>query len=944
MSVNLSSAQLPSKSSRTKRTEDASTIQNTPTNLPTVSFKSENPTMENTVAPPRAQRDLARTDTELSITESQSTESLQAPPPEPISTQSGVTRSMATSEVAKSRRRQGVSLPSTPPSTEETSLHPSASTQSAPADLTPLLSPTTEKPAPEKSTSVLLRPTQSNPTKFNAEKPEFNAEKPETGISLTVENPVPGENMDSRIEVQGGKTLVRQNVKIHDKFVAAAAQGNNSTIKIMGGEVSAEFIALSASDGATLNATDITVKAKSVGLLTTNGTIDLKNSTVNVTGASKTHGIVFRGTQDILMKPYAPDDDDERENPALEKIASNKVTLTNTKILAPSGIGIGVYGTHASGEINLKNSQIHAGILAKNEKEAGTLPHTLIVTADSSFLEGRVITLQENKTVFNLENNAKWFLKANKNIMMNDENSSEPALFGVDEKSHSNLSALNLTESAIVFDKPTEGNYQTLFVGFPLQQEGKMPSATVVYSAKGTAEIHLNSQWSSHSPVTEQETDRIVINGDVSGTSIVYINLAEKNKEVTNSSSVWKEHMASLPSTTQGISIIQVSGKADKNAFKLAKGYMTMGGSPYKYELTAYAPGASHASQNLFGKNDDNFWDFRLQNAYLDKDKKIRALLPQVANYLVMPSAVFSAGFTDVNNQNTLLDNIQATVFGTEDNKKKSIFLSSYGEKVTFSSNRDPLHYGYDADVNYGALQLGVVLVAREGKEISTHFGLLGTYGKLAFTPKDIEDSEKTLLDKWSLTAYSGIQHRNGLHVNTLLSYGSLKGTLTTALIGSAAKLDGTETFSASATIGQKLTTGVNGLIFEPQAQFVYQKLMFDVLSDADGFEVNMNNPHQWLFRIGGQLTQTLTTAEEGNAVSFYGKLNMIRTFGDGETIKIADIFHRDPTGSFLEGGIGVNAHLSQSIALHGDLNYRQKLQKGGVSGTSFSGGIRYRF
>ncbi|WP_208431945.1 autotransporter outer membrane beta-barrel domain-containing protein, partial [Bartonella bovis] len=221
-------------------------------------------------------------------------------------------------------------------------------------------------------------------------------------------------------------------------------------------------------------------------------------------------------------------------------------------------------------------------------------------------------------------------------------------------------------------------------------------------------------------------------------------------------------------------------------------------------------------------------------------------------------------------------------------------------------------HYGYDADVNYTAIQLGIVLATLESKNISTHFGLLGTYGTLTFIPKNMEDSKKTTLNKWSLTAYNDFQHSNGIYVNTLLSYGTVKGNITTALIGNVAKLDSTETLSVSTTIGQKLATGTKGLIFEPQAQFTYQNLMFDVLSDANDFEVDMNNPHQWLIRVGGRLTQNLTTIEEDNTVSFYGKLNMIKAFGDGETIKIVDTFYLDPTGSSIEVGVGVNALFSQ--------------------------------
>lgn len=43
----------------------------------------------------------------------------------------------------------------------------------------------------------------------------------------------------------------------------------------------------------------------------------------------------------------------------------------------------------------------------------------------------------------------------------------------------------------------------------------------------------------------------------------------------------------------RGLSLIQVSGKADKNSFKLANGYVTMGALPYKYVLNAYGPTSS---------------------------------------------------------------------------------------------------------------------------------------------------------------------------------------------------------------------------------------------------------------------------------------------------------------------------------------------------------------
>ncbi|MBB6160157.1 autotransporter outer membrane beta-barrel domain-containing protein, partial [Bartonella doshiae] len=67
-------------------------------------------------------------------------------------------------------------------------------------------------------------------------------------------------------------------------------------------------------------------------------------------------------------------------------------------------------------------------------------------------------------------------------------------------------------------------------------------------------------------------------------------------------------------------------------------------------------------------------------------------------------------------------------------------------------------------------------------------------------------------------------------------------------------------------------------------------------------------------------------------------------TFGDDGKIQIGDIFDLDPMGASLEGGVGINANLSQNFSIHGDVSYQQKLQETGITGASFSGGIRYQF
>ncbi|KEC57613.1 outer membrane autotransporter barrel domain-containing protein [Bartonella quintana JK 19] len=722
------------------------------------------------------------------------------------------------------------------------------------------------------------------------------------------------------------------NVIIRDRYYPVIAGGSQSVATITEAIITSEIVGLSATRGGRINATEIDTKTLIKGLEITNGIINLEDSIVHVKGNHESYGIVFGKVFDFHV------------NEGEEVV--NKAFLTNTKLLVRDGIGI--LGPYSNAEIRLKNSEILSDILLKNSDETEIDPVTLTLTADHSILEGRAKTLQKNTTVFTLSNNSKWYLKISQNEADNSNSLFNYVLLDINKRAHSSVSVLNLNDSAIVFNAPTvltEGHYQTLSVGREQTAEYSDPQSNrdlnekTVYTATGDARIYFNTAWSNGLPKDQQKTDRLLVHGDVSGSTTIHFSNLSKS-EPSNIENT-------IPLNMRGLSLVQVSGKANENAFKLANGYATIGGLPYKYTLNAYGPTSSHGKasleQSLVGEK-QNFWDFRLQSATLDREAKIKALVPQVASYLVMPNALFSAGFTDVNNQNALLNDMQTALFAPESHKKSGIFLSSYGNKITLSSNRNPLQYGYGADVQHTALQAGIALAGLEKQNITTSLGLLGTYGKLAFTPKDIEGAEKSTIDKWSFTVYGNIQHNNGIYLDTLFSYGTLKGNITTAFIGNTTQLNKTKTLSASATVSQKLGTGVEGLVFEPQAQFVYQRLMFEKLSDIDGFEVNMGKPHQWLLRFGGCLIQTVMPVERNHAVSFYGKVNFIKAFSDNGTIKIGDTFHRDSMGSSLEGGFGVNAQLSQNIALHAGVNYQHKLQKAGISAINFSGGIHYGF
>ncbi len=142
--------------------------------------------------------------------------------------------------------------------------------------------------------------------------------------------------------------------------------------------------------------------------------------------------------------------------------------------------------------------------------------------------------------------------------------------------------------------------------------------------------------------------------------------------------------------------------------------------------------------------------------------------------------------------------------------------------------------------------------------------------------------------------------------------------------------------WSLSATVGKEFANGVEELTFEPQAQLAYQHLSLDTLEDADDFKVDMNNPHQWLMRVGGRLTKTVLSSENGRSLSISGKLNAIKTFDDDKAISIDKDYKLESMGTSLEGRLGINAQLSQNIALHADVKLSTKTSKNGDKRSEF--------
>ncbi|WP_375678782.1 MULTISPECIES: autotransporter outer membrane beta-barrel domain-containing protein [unclassified Bartonella] len=700
------------------------------------------------------------------------------------------------------------------------------------------------------------------------------------------------------------------------------------------------------------------------------GYVQFMKGSVDVTDA---HGLLLQGDKapqinigdsNITVKGnafYGIHFEGVAASEGLSEGKSLRVDLKKTRFVVPDSIA--VYSSQSGkSKIFLKETKLFGDLLLKADRNS-----SIEVVADASALVGQTQVDNTSKVDLILGNNSQWALLQPRQKKLQD-----PNYRGV-----SFISSVHLSNSSITFEKPkssTDHAYQTLYIG---------KGTGIVYQAFGDAWIHLNARLNPSDTSDHQVTDRLLIHGDVKGRTIVHIQgvaggLEEKNK---------KAH---------SVSIIQVYGDASYDSFQLNGQYVALEGAPYKYVLRSYGPSVTRGEEHVkqkFALNGGAFWNFRLENEYVQtadyretpmvskrilpahvsvediipessgdvvpasstdslseienvslSQRGVRSVVPQVPTYLLLPNSLFQAGLIDISNQNKQLEIVRTNLSGMlQIHENSASFLRGYGGNYRYASDLSALEYGYGGDLGYYALETGVLLQTVENVDSVISFGVMGSYGKLSLQPRDVAQSQKSTFDKWTATVYGSMQHDVGFYVDGLLSYGLFKGDVLTTARGKTATLKGNP-LSVSLMSGQKIATGYEGVVFDPQVQVVYQHLQFNEARDIDNFNIEMDKLDQLMVRMGGRLIKTLTASEKDRDVSFYGKIHFAHDFGKERSVRFKDSFQLGAFGSSLEAGLGLNARLSQKFALHGDLVYQHKLSKGGFSGISFSGGLRYRF
>ena len=458
----------------------------------------------------------------------------------------------------------------------------------------------------------------------------------------------------------------------------------------------------------------------------------------------------------------------------------------------------------------------------------------------------------------------------------------------------------------------------------------------------GSGSVNIKTFLNEGGPLSNQSTDRMLVLGNAAGNTLVHVNAIGAGAFTS----------AETPSADHGISLVQVAGASSVSAFTLSGGYVS-GGTPYQYHLYAYGPGSPYgsaaANQNLVGNAGAN-WDYRLENVYVSPGQpnpppgppapdSRPEVTPEVPAYLSLPTALFNAGFQDLDSLHRRLGEIRDTKNPTDG----EVFARAYGAGFNYVSNRSFANYGYNSEQDYAAAQFGANWIAHNSAEGVLRLGLAVSFGQLWLQPHAVDGASNARYSNDTLLGALTWQSRSGWYVDAILAGGRYFGSISTDMRGRALSMGG-NSFSASLETGYPMPLGWEGLTLEPQVQFVYQRLMFEQRTDIDGTNVNLGNPNEGVFRGGVRLIRQYT-ASDGTPFTPYLKANILQGIGGGQTVSLGNVpFLTGGFGTSLQVGGGWTGTVAHNVSLYGDLAWQDAIGSGGTRGWTGNIGLRYAF
>ena len=467
------------------------------------------------------------------------------------------------------------------------------------------------------------------------------------------------------------------------------------------------------------------------------------------------------------------------------------------------------------------------------------------------------------------------------------------------------------------------------------------------YHGLGAIRLGASVNEAHQGALANQRADRLLIRGDASGLTGVV---------VTATSGTATGAAAAYHGPDAGVSLIQVSGQSTASAFLLARPYVT-GGTPFRYRLYAYGPGAANGAaspaQNLVG-NPGSYWDYRLQRGYETAiplppgvvgipggadgegggrsggasggggsrggcgggtgggsgggtggtgggsgaggggDEGRYELAPQVPGYLAMLNGLISTGWDDLDNLHRRLGEVRRADDAQGTRQDSEIFVRAHGGRARFAPHLSFADYGYALRQDYRALQLGgSALVPSEGSGV-WRIGAALTLGRAEQEP-EVRDAEADLrVDTRTWLLIGTWMSAAGMYVDLQGGYGVAKGRKRIDVEGVVeVARPRGSRWLASVETGWPFRLGGSAWGLEPQLQLAWQDITVDPFSDSEGLSVAGRSESAGLGRLGVRLFRGAAQGQEPGSWEPWLRLDYLQGFDDGGQLEVSGVTFR---------------------------------------------------
>ncbi|GAB2580739.1 autotransporter outer membrane beta-barrel domain-containing protein [Dyella jejuensis] len=502
----------------------------------------------------------------------------------------------------------------------------------------------------------------------------------------------------------------------------------------------------------------------------------------------------------------------------------------------------------------------------------------------------------------------------------------------------STVGEAHLDQGTIAFSSPSAGGYKTL---------------KILGNFGGSGGVIAMNTWANEGgSLANQQTDRLLIEGDVTTTGTTYLHITPQG-----GGALTDNNRNGVVDASEGVSLVQVAGHSRAGAFALQGGYLAVG--PWQYTLHAFGPGDAAVDQKALA-SDALHWDYRLGNEYvsdqggpgpddggvteaggIDPDKR-PALVPQLPSYLIAPTALlhYGAQLTDTLYQR--LGEIRLLPIG--DGVAGEVFARYVGSQQRYRSDKSFVDDGFDFDQRSNALQVGGSLVGWTGDHSSLRTGWALDKGSTHIRPRAADGDSTTDYTAYGFSGWLTWQQENGFYADAVIGNERYSGKVNVAARGYEATVRA-HGWIASLETGYPFHLG-RGWSIEPQAQLSYQSLRFQNILDNDGLLTQIAQVGQTTSRLGVRLAKT-----DNALLSPYMRIDMIDTVGGRAQVttaskawNVSHTFTGGRAGAQYRVGAGLSSQLARHVALYGEADYLGDLASHGFSGWTMNAGLRVDF